>query len=225
MCLKRSISEDMSWRRSAGAKLSSLSLAGIFFAIYVGSLSAANNPPPPQAPKIKAVDADNHKIILNKPGMISVIVGTSEDSQNAARRAGRAMYPFQGMPDFQLIVVVDLRDSIASWAPSIVIDHMRRSLDQEAIELKPYFLQNGNKGNPRRSCHVVPDFKGTIVPQLNWSGTPDELHAIVYGADGREIRRWENVDDMNAFQNVVRAALQNLSEAKPKAPAKPATSR
>jgi hypothetical protein len=205
--------------------MSSWALAAIFFSLGAASLSAANNPPMPQVAKIKAVDADNHKIILNKPGFISVIVGTSEDSQNAARRAGRAMYPFQGMPDFQLIVVVDLRDSIASWAPSIVIDHMRRSLDQEALELKPYFLKNGNKNNPRRSCHVVPDFKGTIVPQLNWTGTPDELHAIVYGADGREIRRWENVDDMNAFQNVVRAALQNLSEVKPKAAAKQAATR
>jgi hypothetical protein len=201
--------------------------AGIFFALCVASLSAANipPPPPPQVPKVKAVDADNHKILFNKPGMISVIIGTSEDSQNAARRAGRAMYPFQGMPDFQLIVVVDLRDSIASWAPSIVIDHMRRSLDEEAIELKPYYLQNGNKSNPRRSCHVVPDFKGTIVPQLNWSGTPDELHAIVYGADGREIRRWENVDDMDVFQNVVRTALQNLSDAKSKSAPKPPASR
>jgi hypothetical protein len=158
--------------------------------------------------------------------MISVIIGTSEDSQDAARRAGRAMYPFQGMPDFQLIVVVDLRDSIASWAPGVVIDHMRRSLDEEAVELKPYYLVNGNKNNPRRFCHVVPDFKGTIVPQLNWNGTPDELHAIVYGADGREIHRWENVDDMDALQSVVRTALQNLSDASHNKPgAKPAPPR
>ena len=164
------------------------------------------------APKIKTTDADNHTVILNRPGFISVVIGTSEDSQDSARRAGRALYPFQGMSDFQEVVVVDLRDSIAAWVPSVVIDHMRRSLDGEAVELKPYFLQNGNKSNPRRSLHVVPDFKGTIVPQMNWSGTPDELHATMYGVDGRELKRWEDVSDMNAFQASVRAALQANSD-------------
>ena len=173
---------------------------------------AAAAPPPPAAPAIKATDADNHTIVLNKPRFVSVVIGTSEDSQDAARRAGRAMYPFQGMSDFQLIVVVDLRDTIAAWVPSVVIDHMRTSLDGEAIELKPYYLKNGNKNNPRKFCHVVPDFKGTIVPQINWAGTPDELHAVVYGPDGREVKRWENVDSMDNFASTVRAALQAYAD-------------
>ncbi len=162
----------------------------------------------PLAPKIKEVDADNHTIILNRPGFISVIIGTSEDSQDAARRAGEAMYPFQGRPDFQLVVVVDLRDSIAAWVPSVVISHMRRSLDEEALELKPYFQANGNKDNPRRYLHVIADFKGNIVPVFNWTGTPDELHGTMYGPDGRVLQSWENIDDMVKFQGDVRAALQ-----------------
>ncbi len=196
------------WRLLAAA----LVLAAPAHGVTAPSPAPKTKPPPPPvvAPKIKTTDADNHTVILNKAGMISVIVGTSEDSQDAARRAGKAMYPFQGKRDFQLIVVVDLRDSIAAWVPSVVIDHMRSSLNEEAVELKPYFLKNGNKDNPRRSCHVVPDFKGTILPQLNWTGTPDELHAIMYGPDGREIKRWENVDDMTKFQADVRAALQTL---------------
>jgi len=162
---------------------------------------------PVPAAKIKTTDADNHTIILNRPGLVTLVVGTSEDSQDAAREAGKAMYPFQGKKDFSLIVVVDLRDSIAAWVPSVVIDHMRKSLDQEAIELKPYYLQNGNPENPRHFCHVVPDFKGTIVPQLNWTGTPDQLHAILYGTDGREIKRWEDVEDMAKLQADVKSAL------------------
>ncbi len=162
--------------------------------------------------KIKITDADNHTVILNRVGMISVVIGTSEDSQDAARRAGRALYPFQGMSDFQEIVVVDLRGSIAAWVPSVVVDHMRRSLDEEALELKPYFLKNGNKSNPRRSLHVAPDFTGNIVPQFGWTGTPDQLHAIMYGADGRELRRWEDVGNMDAFQAAVRQALQKNAE-------------
>lgn len=196
---------DMSWKKSARAERIVLGAALLLLAGMIGLHAAAT----PQ-PQIKATDADNHRIILNKPGLISVVVGTSEDSQDAARRAGRAMYPFQGRPDFQLVVVVDLRDSIASWVPSVVIDHMRRSLDEEAVELKPYYLSNGNKGNPRHGLHVVPDFTGTIVPQLEWTGTPDELHGVMFGADGRELRRWENIDNMDAFQNAVRSALQSL---------------
>jgi hypothetical protein len=169
---------------------------------------AKTPPAPPLAPKIKEVDADNRTIILNRPRYISVVIGTSEDSQDAARRAGEAMYPFQGRPDFQLVVVVDLRDSIAAWVPSVVIDHMRRSLDEEALELKPFFLANGSMDNPRHYLHVIPDFKGNVVPVFNWSGTPDELHGTMFGPDGRELKRWENIDDMVKFQGEVRAALQ-----------------
>ena len=206
MCRKRSIYVAMSWKKSA------LSRAGLFLFISGAAiLHAEVRTPYIPPPFIKTTDADNHTIILNRPGMITVVIGTSEDSQDAARRAGRAMYPFQGMSDFQLVVVVDLRDSIASWVPSIVINHMRRSLDQEALELKPYFLKNGNKGNPRRSLHVVPDFKGKIVPLLNWGGTPDQLHAILFGADGREIRRWDKIGNMDVLQGAVRSALQSHS--------------
>jgi hypothetical protein len=160
--------------------------------------------------KIKAVDADNHSIILNRPGLITMVLGTNEDSQDAARAAGKAMYPFQGRPDFQLVVVVDLRDSIATWAPSIVISRMRSSLDEEAIELKPYFLKNGNKSNPRYTTYVVPDFKGTISPQLDWPETSDDLRGVLFGVDGHEIGRWDKIDDMTKLDANVRAALKAL---------------
>ena len=168
-------------------------------------------PPPafaPHARKFHAVDADNHNILLNRPGMITVVVGTNEDSQDAAREAGKAMYPFQGRPDFALMVVVDLRGSIANWVPSIVTTRMRVSLDQEAIELKPCFLKNGNRSNPRWSSHVVPDFSGTICPQLGWNEGADDLRVIIFGVDGREIERLDKVDDMSVLQQDVRKAIQ-----------------
>jgi hypothetical protein len=197
----------MSWKR-----LALLSCALVLAWNLVTPARAVVAVPLRPVAKIKITDADNHTVILNRVGMISVVIGTSEDSQDAARRAGRALYPFQGMSDFQEIVVVDLRGSIAAWVPSVVVDHMRRSLDEEALELKPYFLKNGNKSNPRRSLHVAPDFTGNIVPQFGWTGTPDQLHAIMYGADGRELRRWEDVGNMDAFQAAVRQALQKNAE-------------
>jgi hypothetical protein len=169
------------------------------------------NPPPafsPRAHKFRALDADNHSILLNRPGFITLVIGTNEDTQDAARAAGKAVYPFQGRPDFALIVVVDLRNSIAGWVPSMVTSRMRVSLDQEADELKPWFLKNGNKSNPRLWSHVVPDFSGTVCPQLNWKEGADSLRAIIFGVDGREIDRLDKVEDMSVLQDHVRAAIQ-----------------
>jgi hypothetical protein len=159
------------------------------------------------------MDADNHQVLINHPGAVTIVLGTNEDSQDAARAAGKVMYPLQGRPDFQLIVVVDLRDSIATWAPSIVLSRMRSSLDDEAIDLKPYFLKNGNKTNPRLSSHVIPDFSGTVCPQLGWTTGSDDLRGILFGIDGREIARWDKIDDMGKLQTDVRAAIQVLIDA------------
>jgi hypothetical protein len=176
----------------------------------------APTPPSIKAPplrKFRAVDADNHYVLLNHPGMITLLLGTSEDSQDAARAAGVAVYPFQGRPDFQLIVVVDLRDSIATWAPSIVLSQMRSNLDRESIALKPYFLKNGNKSNPRTSSYVIPDFSGTICPELGWTEGSDNLRGILFGMDGREMQRWDKIEDMAKLQTDIRAVLQSLIDA------------
>jgi hypothetical protein len=168
---------------------------------------------PAAARKIHAVDADNQLIVVNRPGVITLLLGTNENSQDGARSAGIAVYPLQGRPDFQLIVVVDLRDSIATWMPALVLSKMRDNLDHEAIELKPYYLKNGNKSDPRKSSYVIPDFGGTICPQLGWPTTSDDLRGILFGADGREIKRWDKLEDMNAMQADVRAAIQALIDA------------
>ena len=195
--------------------------------------SASTDPAPASATsdatparKLHAVDADSHNVVLNRPGVISVIVGTNEDSQDAARAAGRAMYPFQGRPDFALLVVVDLRHSIASWVPSMVISRMKVSLDQEAFELKPYYLKNGNHNNPRPNTHVIPDFTGTICPQLAWKEGDDKLRVIIFGVDGREVERLDGLEaaDMTKVQEEVRKAIKaqvDLEQAKIAAADKP----
>ena len=195
-----------------------LALAAIFCALISPAPAQTNTAPvapvhPAPYRKFRAVDADNKTILLNRPGYITMLVGTNEDSQDGARAAGKAMYPFQGRADFQQIVVVDLRDSIATWAPSVVTARMRASLDEEAIELKPYFLKNGNKSDPRKSSYVVPDFSGTICPQLGWPTSSDNLRGILFGSDGREIERWDKLDDMTKLQADVHAAIQAYIDA------------
>jgi hypothetical protein len=167
----------------------------------------------PLVREFKAVDADNHTVVLNKTGIITLVLYTTEDSQDAARLAGKTMYPFQGRPDFQLVVVVDLRDSIANWVPSVTISQMRSNLDKEAIELKPYFLKNGNKSNPRDSSHVIADFNGATCSQLGWSEGSENLRGILYGADAREIKRWDKISEMDKLQADVRNAIEALLKA------------
>ncbi len=200
--------------RTLRATLFVLSLLG--GAWPLGAQTNVATPPVAPAPHIKKIhaqDCDNHNILINRPGMITLLLGTSEESQEAARAAGTVMYPLQGRPDFQLVVVVDLRDSMATWVPSVVLEKMRSNLDDQAVELKPYFLQNGNKGNPRSTSYVVPDFAGTVCPLLGWTESSDSLRGILYGVDGREIARWDKITDMGKLQTDVRAAVQALIDA------------
>jgi hypothetical protein len=196
----------------------------VFAAILLGAIATAGGgraapADAAPAPKLYAIDADGDNVLLNKPGYVTVVLGTNESSQDGARAAGRAMYPFQGLTDFQLIVVADLRDSIAGWVPSIVISRMKTSLDREAIELKPFYLKNGNTNNPRQYSHCIPDFKGTICPQLGWAESTESLRAIIFGPDGHEIRRWDKLENMGRLANDVRSALQAHADAEKKADA------
>jgi hypothetical protein len=216
----------MWWKKSARLRPAGcLAAAALLLAATTGNPQAA--PAPAHVRHIRAVDADNHSILINRPGVVTALIGTSEDSQQAAREAGVAMYPFQGRRDFQLIVAVDLRDSLATWAPGIAISRMKSSLDSEAIELRPYYLKNGNRGNPRGACHVIPDFNGRLFTELGWPETSSSLRAIVFGADGREYKRFDQITDMNLLYNAVRSAIADYLRVKETreaaAPAAPVT--
>jgi hypothetical protein len=216
----------MWWKKSARLRPAGcLAVAALLLAATTGDTQAA--PGPTHVRHIRAVDADNHSILINRPGVVTALIGTSEDSQQAAREAGVAMYPFQGRRDFQLIVAVDLRDSLATWAPGIAISRMKSSLDSEATELRPFYLKNGNRGNPRKECHVVPDFNGRLFTELGWPETSSNLRAIVFGADGREYKRFDQITDMNLLYNAVRSASADYLKVKEAheaaAPAAPVT--
>ena len=157
--------------------------------------------------EFRAIDADGHNVFINKPGKITVVIGTNQDSQEGARAAGRAMYPFQGMPAFRLIVIADVRDSMATWVPSLVTSRMRVSLDHEAYELKPYYLKNGNTNDPRKFSCAIADFSGVICPQLGWEKPTSNLRGILFGADGHVLKRWDDLSDFKELQDEVGKAL------------------
>ena len=173
----------------------------------------ATEPLVPLRHKVKAVNVDGKSVVVNRPGVITLLIGTGEDSQDGARLAGATVYPFQGRPDFQLVVVVDLRDSVATWVPSVVLSTMRSNLDHEAIGLKPWFVKNGNNSDPRKNQCVIADFSGTICPLLGWQEGSEALRGILFDADGMEIKRWSKLEDMAKMQEDVHAALEALVKA------------
>ena len=85
--------------------------------------------------------------------------------------------------------------------------------------MKPYFLKNGNTSNPRASAHVIADFTGTICPQLNWPEHAEDLRAILFGADGREIKRWDKLSEMDKMATDVRSAIEAYDKSLAKAAA------
>jgi hypothetical protein len=200
----------MNVRLSVPALLLALAMAGAEQVAAAPATTAVV----PITRKIKAVDADNHTIIINKPDLITLLLVTNEDSQDEAREAGRTVYPLRGRPDFRLVVVVDLRDSIAAWVPSIVLGQMRANLDQEAVLLKPYYLKNGNKGNPRATSYVIADFNGSVCPQLGLTEGSEDLRGILFGANGHEIKRWPKIVKMDEMLADVWAAVQALDNTK-----------
>ena len=184
-------------------------LVALFLSAGVAMVRAADAPAQVDAAPgdLRAVDADGHNVFINHPGRITVVIGTNQDSQDGARAAGRAMYPFQGLQNFRLIVVADVRDSMATWVPSLVTSRMRVSLDHEAYEVKPYFVKNGNSGDPRKFSCAIADFSGTISPQLGWAKPTSDLRAIIFGTDGHVLKRWDALSDMKQLQEEVAKAL------------------
>ncbi len=156
---------------------------------------------------IAAVDVDGRPVQLNATGKITAVLSSSPDTQDRTRTAGAALDRFRGRKDFGLVIVVDLRGSLAGLAQGYVRDRMKRDLDSEAERLRPSFAANGNTGNPRAELEAVADFDGAVVDALRWNKDSGKLRATLFGPDGREIRKW---DDLRDPRELDRAATRSI---------------
>jgi hypothetical protein len=144
---------------------------------------------------IRAIDADEKEVILNHPDRITVIIYSNQALQEKTRAAGKALYPYQGIPNFRVIVLVDLRDSFAHFVKGYTVRRMRKDLDEEAVRVRPFYQKNGNMEDPRDYLSAVPDFDGTICKKIEWNQPSKTLRVKVYGKDGTEILSWDNLRD------------------------------
>ena len=107
-------------------------------------------------PQIK--NCDGKMTVLNPAGQFTVVLASSQPLADTTREFGKALYPWQGLEDFRLIVVVDLRKSLGSFVRTWTTGRMKADLDEEALALQPWFQARGNTNNPRKYLTAIPDF-------------------------------------------------------------------
>ena len=178
-------------------------LSSLFGVCLAGLLFVS---PLPAAP-LDAVDADGHHMTLNAKGFITAVISSSPDTQERTRTAGQVLDAYRGRSDFRLIIVVDLRDSLAGIAPDFVKNQIRNNLNDEAKRLVPFYRKNGNSGNPRADLSAIPDFDGKLIDSLQWKPDDDLLRITLFGKDGKPIRTWDDLQKPALLADAVAKAL------------------
>ena len=136
-------------------------------------------------PQIK--NCDGKMTVLNPAGQYTVVLASSQPLADTTREFGKALYPWQGLEDFRLIVVVDLRKSLGSFVRTWTTGRMKADLDEEAIALGPWFRARGNTNNPRKHLTAVPDFDGKATEALGWGSDDRVMKAKIFGKDGEMV--------------------------------------
>ena len=81
---------------------------------------------------------DGKIVTLNPEGKVTVVMASSQPLAETTREFGRAMYPWQGLDDFRVIVVVDLRKSLGTLFKAWTVGKMKADLNEEGETLQPY---------------------------------------------------------------------------------------
>ena len=160
------------------------------------------------AAPLGVTDVDGRSVVLNAPGAVTAVISSSQDTADATRDAGAVLDRYRGRADFQLVIVVDLRDSLAGIVEGYVRSRMKQNLDAEAVRLRPFYLANGNHHDPRPELEAIPDFSGQVVDALHWDKDASRLRVTVFGRDGRLLRRWDNLKDYRELDAVVSKELE-----------------
>lgn len=173
----------------------------IWLGLFLGIISWAGAG---DLPRIK--NCDGQETVLNPQGQFTVVMASSQPLADTTREFGRALYPWQGLEDFRLIVVVDLRKSLGSFVRSWTKGRMKADLDEEALALKPWFQARGNTNNPRTYLCAIPDFDGKATEALGWGSDDEVMKVKIFGKDGEKVWTSKNA----ATPGPLTAKLQEL---------------
>lgn len=163
------------------------------------------------AAAVSVTDADGVVRRLDEPGRVTVVIYSNPALQDWTRKAGASLDKFQGIPEFRSVVIVDLRKSMADWAPGYTIRRMQKDLDKEAGRITPAYRSNGNKKNPRPDVSAVADFKGEACKAVGWTEPANHKRVVVFGIGGKVVYRSEEAAEFSALQKAVAKALEEKS--------------
>lgn len=159
------------------------------------------------AAAVSVTDADGVVRRLDEPGRVTVVIYSNPALQEWTRKAGASLDRFQGIPEFRSVVVVDLRKSMADWAPGYTTRRMQRDLDKEAGRITPSYRSNGNNGNPRPDVSAVPDFKGEACKAVGWTEPANLKRVVVFGPEGKIVYRSDDETDFSGLKQATAKAL------------------
>jgi hypothetical protein len=183
-----------------------LSLLALLLLGILTPICRAQSPSP-----LSVTDADGKVWTLNAPGRVTVIIGNSPASAQAARDCGKALDEFQGRPDFRALVVVDLRGSLAHFAQGYTRYRMRHDLNAEAVRITPWYRRNHNLSDPRRDIGAVADFDGSVCDPLGWPRDVPGLRVVIFDKTGNVTARFEPANDLRAVRDAVFRLLNGKS--------------
>ena len=164
------------------------------FLLFAGMCFGAELPKPK--------NCDGKPTELNPKGKFTVVMASSQPLADTTREFGRALYPWQGLEDFRVIVVVDLRKSLGTLFKGWTVGKMKADLDEEAITLTPWFQGRGNTNNPRPYLCAIPDFDGKATESLGWGPDHEIMKVTLFGKEGQVI--WSSKDAQSPTPLVAR---------------------
>jgi len=158
---------------------------------------------------------DGKIVTLNPEGKVTVVMASSQPLAETTREFGRAMYPWQGLDDFRVIVVVDLRKSLGTLFKAWTVGKMKADLNEEGETLQPWFRARGNMSNPREVLCAIPDFDGKTSDSLGWGADDRKMKVTLFGKDGKVI--WSSKDVASSTE-VSRRLTELLGPPAPRPP-------
>ncbi len=159
------------------------------------------------APLPQPTNCDGRSFELNPKGKIMILLASSQPLADTTREFGSSLYGWQGRDGFRVAVVVDLRKSLGTLFKGWTLGTMKANLDEEGIEIQPWYRANGNLGNPRADLCAIADFDGKVTDALGWGSDENKMKVTIFGKDGEKIWGTSNAQSHSEMLKEVQKLL------------------